>query len=246
FQMKFLAVAFLLVCVLEFHHYFVDGHNHCGSDCCEGRSSTCCSSCGGSSSCGGCSHNQCNSCCMNTCASTCATPICRQSCTDQCERKCDCRNSPSPPGPGSTQGVGQNISISLDNSIQTTNNVNVPINISLTNQNNIATDLQSSSADCCNEGEECDGKVTCPPPVTIKIPTLVPYVIREPIYVPRPYPIERQVYLDRPIPIPIPIPQPMQQQVGGCAQGGCQVLGQSSCSTCWPYGYGGQYGYGKK
>ncbi|GJQ80139.1 hypothetical protein Trydic_g23719 [Trypoxylus dichotomus] len=146
-------------------------------------------------------------------------------------------------------GGNSDINISLDNTIQTTNNINVPINISLSNINHVVTDTKTSVTDCCLPGEDCkDGKETCANNTVVVerkqvIPIPVPFPIKEP------YPIHIPIreHVPHPVPVPFPVPHPIpiyqqqqqqqQQQMFGYGGGHCCCGGMSSscthsCSTC--------------
>ncbi|XP_030767343.1 uncharacterized protein LOC115891084 [Sitophilus oryzae] len=153
----------------------------CDSDNC--HSDSCCSSC----------ENTCCSRCEKSRACTCNTNCRRRTCHN---RNC-CPPRPIPPTPSpptaspcrfvstpepspDNKDYRQNSSVVIENTITSENHINIPINITLNNENNIVITSRDERTDVIKNGS--DRCPNCIPPIKIPIPYYVTIPERRPVH----------------------------------------------------------------
>ncbi|KAJ8924089.1 hypothetical protein NQ315_006870 [Exocentrus adspersus] len=126
--------------------------NSCSYSSCQNSCDSCCSTC--------CSnYNECksNHCCHKTCHAQCRSSSCRSSCRKSCYERVKDQDENSPVSSNSTNYNRHNITtiIHLNNVINNTNVIDIPIMLNSTNKNNITIYEQEHSDTSTNPGGNC-------------------------------------------------------------------------------------------
>lgn len=161
--MKILFSIIILICVVEFHRATAcSTSENCTSDCdCNSCvRSNCCNSC--QTHCHGCQTNCCNNCC------SCCTKCCNNSTstTTTPTTLTTSITTPTKPTPTTTRPTVKpsvdeaNINIDIKNVINTTNDVKVPVEISLKNTNNVVSLLNMTTNSNCTTSRGCKNRTS--------------------------------------------------------------------------------------